>query len=273
MNRPIGRISVSGGRRLLTDTRRRPHHGGNRCLAVVASSCRCHPHIWRSAKGRGWSDLARLGVLLILELVWPRSGLAAQPSAQLEQLSAPRPWRSRLLAWLDRLGLDAPDIPGWLLWIRAGASRPPLARPQPDEYRADREHIGFGRQFRCRRRQPEQPAKLLSAYASAPLLGLAIARGCESLRQAEDTSSTRNCPVGCGFPVPSGRGRHWRSGPPRPGTDRPAGHGKADASLNQPTYRSRKPGRPGFYLGVRESLPWPLWCCPWLSAGHRQGLL
>jgi len=31
-------------------------------------------------------------------------------------------------------------------------------------------------------------------------------------------------------PVPSGRGRLRRSGPPRPGTDRPAGHGKADAS-------------------------------------------
>src|SRR5262245_4408684 len=32
-------------------------------------------------------------------------------------------------------------------------------------------------------------------------------------------------------PVPSGRGRLRRSGPPRPGTDRPAGHGKADASV------------------------------------------
>jgi hypothetical protein len=32
-----------------------------------------------------------------------------------------------------------------------------------------------------------------------------------------------------GVPVPSGRGRLRRSGPPRPGTDRPAGHGKADA--------------------------------------------
>src|SRR5215216_363040 len=33
-------------------------------------------------------------------------------------------------------------------------------------------------------------------------------------------------------PVPSGRGRLRRSGPPRPGTDRPAGHGKADLSLD-----------------------------------------
>ena len=31
-----------------------------------------------------------------------------------------------------------------------------------------------------------------------------------------------------GVPVPSGRGRLRRSGPPRPGTDRPAEHGKAD---------------------------------------------
>jgi hypothetical protein len=29
-------------------------------------------------------------------------------------------------------------------------------------------------------------------------------------------------------PVPSGRGQLWRSGPPRPGTDRPARHGKDD---------------------------------------------
>jgi hypothetical protein len=34
-------------------------------------------------------------------------------------------------------------------------------------------------------------------------------------------------------PVPSGRGRLRRSGPPRPGTDRPAGHGKADQGLSQ----------------------------------------
>jgi hypothetical protein len=41
-----------------------------------------------------------------------------------------------------------------------------------------------------------------------------------------------------GYPagsVPSGCGRLRRSGPPRPGTDRPAGHGKVDASLDQST--------------------------------------
>jgi hypothetical protein len=38
--------------------------------------------------------------------------------------------------------------------------------------------------------------------------------------------------VSIGVPVPSGRGRLRRSGPPRPGTDRPAGHGKADVSLD-----------------------------------------
>jgi hypothetical protein len=36
-----------------------------------------------------------------------------------------------------------------------------------------------------------------------------------------------------GVPVPSGRGRLRRSGPPRPGTDRPAGHGKAEAGVEQ----------------------------------------
>jgi hypothetical protein len=39
-------------------------------------------------------------------------------------------------------------------------------------------------------------------------------------------------PVRTEGPVPSGRGRLRRSGPPRPGTDRPAGHGKADPSLD-----------------------------------------
>jgi hypothetical protein len=34
---------------------------------------------------------------------------------------------------------------------------------------------------------------------------------------------------------PSGRGRLRRSGPPRPGTDRPAGHGKADAGIERNT--------------------------------------
>jgi hypothetical protein len=33
--------------------------------------------------------------------------------------------------------------------------------------------------------------------------------------------------------VPSGRGRLRRSGPPRPGTDRPARHGKTDASAER----------------------------------------
>jgi hypothetical protein len=39
--------------------------------------------------------------------------------------------------------------------------------------------------------------------------------------------------VSIGVPVPSGRGRLRRSGPPRPGTDRPAGHGKADAGVSE----------------------------------------
>jgi hypothetical protein len=39
-------------------------------------------------------------------------------------------------------------------------------------------------------------------------------------------------------PVPSGRGRLRRSGPPRPGTDRPARHGKADACPVRPYERA-----------------------------------
>jgi hypothetical protein len=61
-------------------------------------------------------------------------------------------------------------------------------------------------------------------------------------RQIVDPSCTRSSRgvvarpvsnlVSIGVPVPSGRGRLRRSGPPRPGTDRPAGHGKADTSLD-----------------------------------------
>jgi hypothetical protein len=47
-------------------------------------------------------------------------------------------------------------------------------------------------------------------------------------------------------PVPSGRGRLRRSGPSRTGTDRPAGHGKADPSLDpcMPYTASRLRGCP-----------------------------
>jgi hypothetical protein len=48
-------------------------------------------------------------------------------------------------------------------------------------------------------------------------------RGCPSVRPVP---RTRQGPG-------SGRGRLRRSGPPRPGTDRPAGHGKADTSLGR----------------------------------------
>jgi hypothetical protein len=41
--------------------------------------------------------------------------------------------------------------------------------------------------------------------------------------------------------VPSGRGRLRRSGPPRPGTDRRAGHGKADQSLDPLACHTRQP--------------------------------
>jgi hypothetical protein len=40
-----------------------------------------------------------------------------------------------------------------------------------------------------------------------------------------------------GFPVPSGRARLRRSGPSRPGTDRPAGHGKAYAGIERSATR------------------------------------
>jgi integrase len=55
-------------------------------------------------------------------------------------------------------------------------------------------------------------------------------------------------------PVPSGRGRHRRSGPPRPGTDRPAGHGKADASLYQTDPLLPKPDQLGCRPGPTDEL-------------------
>ena len=65
--------------------------------------------------------------------------------------------------------------------------------------------------------------------------------------------------VSIGVPVPSGRGRLRRSGPPRPGTDRPAGHGKADPGLTPcmpcsfrllPHPRSETCGQPNGFLQV-----------------------
>jgi hypothetical protein len=58
--------------------------------------------------------------------------------------------------------------------------------------------------------------------------------------------------VSIGVPVPSGRGRLWRSGPPRPGTDRPAEHGKADESLRDSRTRA---------TGVHIVYIWPRWAC------------
>jgi hypothetical protein len=69
--------------------------------------------------------------------------------------------------------------------------------------------------------------------------------------------------VSIGVPVPSGRGRLRRSGPPRPGTDRPAGHGKADKSLDPcmpcsfgllPHPRSEPGAQPYSVLGVTVSV-------------------
>jgi hypothetical protein len=58
------------------------------------------------------------------------------------------------------------------------------------------------------------------------------------------------------LPVPSGRGRLRRSGPPRPGTDRPAGHGKADPGLGpcMPYGETtpRLPGLPDLSCGLRS---------------------
>ena len=72
-------------------------------------------------------------------------------------------------------------------------------------------------------------------------------------------------------PVPSGRGRLRRSGPPRPGTDRPAGHGKADASFDHVTPCSQNQfGRRCHLRGEWRRLRL-LRGCPWLSARDRSG--
>jgi hypothetical protein len=61
-----------------------------------------------------------------------------------------------------------------------------------------------------------------------------IIPSCSRLSRAVAARPVSN-PVSIGGSGPVGRGRLRRSGPPRPGTDRPAGHGKADASLTHPT--------------------------------------
>jgi hypothetical protein len=58
--------------------------------------------------------------------------------------------------------------------------------------------------------------------------------------------------VSIGVPVPSGRGRLRRSGLPRPGPERPAGHGKADANLDQLTSCSQNQIRQDCYLAWGE---------------------
>ena len=62
--------------------------------------------------------------------------------------------------------------------------------------------------------------------------------------------------------VPCGRGRLRRSGPPRPGTDRPTGHGKADQGLGlaPPAQQSRRRHRNGLcefvcVIGSGANLP------------------
>ena len=57
-------------------------------------------------------------------------------------------------------------------------------------------------------------------------IGSHTARHCSTWANPSCSSQLGEHPV----PVPSGRGRLRRSGPPRPGTDRPAGHGKANPS-------------------------------------------
>jgi hypothetical protein len=67
--------------------------------------------------------------------------------------------------------------------------------------------------------------------------------------------ASRECGAAA-LPVPSGRGRLRRSGPPRPGTDRPAGHGKADPGLGpcMPYGETtpRLPGLPDLSYGLRS---------------------
>jgi hypothetical protein len=59
--------------------------------------------------------------------------------------------------------------------------------------------------------------------------------------------------VRIGGSVPFGRGRLRRSGPPRSGTDRAAGHRKADASLDQSTRSSQSQIGWDHHLGRREA--------------------
>jgi hypothetical protein len=75
-------------------------------------------------------------------------------------------------------------------------------------------------------------------------------------------------------PVPSDRRRLRRSGPPRPGTDRPAGHGKArmQASTNRPLAYKARWGRIATwpdYERRRSWRPWVVRGCPLATARVR----
>jgi hypothetical protein len=67
-------------------------------------------------------------------------------------------------------------------------------------------------------------------------------------------------------PVPSGRGRLGRSGPPRPGTELPAGHGKADESrdpLHAMQFRAPPPPQVRDRRPAQRSSPSDRGC-PWI---------
>jgi hypothetical protein len=84
------------------------------------------------------------------------------------------------------------------------------------------------------------PVSLLTCRDDRPRVTVVVR--CLPLARGPDVAQLPQ-PLALGVsPVLSGRGRLGCSGPPRPGTDRPAGHGKADQGLGQATSCSqRKP--------------------------------
>jgi hypothetical protein len=144
--------------------------------------------------------------------------------------------------------LDRGRESGWL----DPAASPPLRTGSAIHYPEDRNggrvqpvmiaDPGAESTGRCRRRGSSPPSPCcacrgpgregaLSCGSPQPVV-TAPARRRPAVPDAARTQHGPGQPGARLAPVPSGRGRLRRSGPPRPGTDRPAGHGKADASLD-----------------------------------------
>ena len=163
--------------------------------------------------------------------------------------------------------------------------RGPECSDDPPRFPSDRIGPYDGRLLpvRCPARNPDlRDHNLIRWLASCELLELEAGRPAVRLRPLV-TVGDRSCPCGPGAPRtqhgPRVRSRPVAdaSGAPvlrdqgpigRPGTARPM-----QASTNRPPASKARSGRIVTCEGGERRRSRPLWCCPWLSARDRSGLL